>query len=486
MLSSVMKKKTHHSHHLPYFNFYILYIVFIIFINASTTLQISTSIAAHRLTAAQFKYIRRRQLFSSTGSDTLTIDPSLVFENSRLRNGYIALQAWKQAIISDPNNVTGNWFGSDVCSYVGVYCANALDCPSERTVAGIDLNHQDIAGYLPDELGLLYDIALFHINSNRFCGNLPRSFLNCKLLFELDVSNNRFAGKFPCFVLHLPKLRYLDIRYNEFEGKIPKELFEKDLDAIFINDNRFSFDLPENIGSSPVSVMVLANNRFQGCVPASLGNMSRTLNEIVLKNNGFHSCLPREIGMLKNVTVFDVSFNHIMGSLPESIEEMVSLEHLDVSHNMLSGNVVERVCMLPELVNFLYGYNFFTNESSECLNLPRFDDTRNCLRGRPTQRSTLQCKMLLSREVDCNAFGCASPPPPPPIYFPSPPDFSPPPPHPTAPPPPQPPYPPLPPPSLTPPPPSLTPPPPPVNCIPNPPPPPPPANCIHNPPPPPQ
>ncbi|KAJ0959735.1 hypothetical protein J5N97_000581 [Dioscorea zingiberensis] len=112
---------------------------------------------------------------------------------------------------------------------------------------------------------------LFHINSNRFCGIIPHKFERLKLLFELDLSNNRFAGRFPDVVLRLPSLKFLDLRYNEFEGTVPKELFDKDLDAIFINDNRFVFDIPDNFGNSPVSVIVLANTRFHGCVPSSIG-----------------------------------------------------------------------------------------------------------------------------------------------------------------------------------------------------------------------
>ncbi|KAJ4873627.1 Leucine-rich repeat extensin-like protein 4 [Raphanus sativus] len=201
-----------------------------------------------------------RDEFGDRG-ENVTVDPSLVFENPRLRSAYIALQAWKQAILSDPNNITLNWIGSNVCNYTGVFCSRAPDNRRIRTVAGIDLNHADIAGYLPEELGLLTDLALFHVNTNRFCGTVPRKFKHLKLLFELDLSNNRFAGKFPGVVLDLPSLKFLDLRFNEFEGTVPKELFSKPLDAIFINHNRFRFELPDNFGDSPVSVVVLANNR---------------------------------------------------------------------------------------------------------------------------------------------------------------------------------------------------------------------------------
>eukprot|EP00249_Psilotum_nudum_P000304 c11324_g1_i1 orf=920-1342(+) len=74
---------------------------------------------------------------------TIEVDPSLEFDNDRLRDAFIALQTWKRAIFSDPFNITGNWVGPDVCNYKGVFCEEALDDPCIDTVAGIDLNHAD-------------------------------------------------------------------------------------------------------------------------------------------------------------------------------------------------------------------------------------------------------------------------------------------------------------------------------------------------------
>ncbi|CAL9113055.1 unnamed protein product [Musa textilis] len=95
------------------------------------------------------------------------------FPNSRLPNDYIALQAWKLAILSDPMNLTGNWVGPVVCNYTGIFCSPLPSDPSLTVVAGIDLNHGDLTGYLPHQLGLLANLTLLHINSNCFCGTLP-------------------------------------------------------------------------------------------------------------------------------------------------------------------------------------------------------------------------------------------------------------------------------------------------------------------------
>lgn len=132
-------------------------ILLLLLLNLSRSLSISSH---GTLSDSEVRHIQRRQLLEfAERSQNVIVDPSLVFENPRLRNAYIALQAWKQAIFSDPFNFTANWIGSNVCNYTGVFCSPALDNRRIPTVAGINLNHADIAGYLPEELGLLSDLG---------------------------------------------------------------------------------------------------------------------------------------------------------------------------------------------------------------------------------------------------------------------------------------------------------------------------------------
>lgn len=50
----------------------------------------------------------------------------------------------------------------------------------------------------------------------------------------------------------------------------------------------------------------------------SIGKMSSTLDEFILSNNKIYGCLPEEIRSLHEATD-DVSFNSLVGSLPESM-----------------------------------------------------------------------------------------------------------------------------------------------------------------------
>ncbi|KAK6151750.1 hypothetical protein DH2020_014385 [Rehmannia glutinosa] len=321
---------------------------------------------------------------------------------------YTALQAWKRVIYSDPFNFTSNWHGLNVCSYNGIYCAPHPNDTTALVIAGIDLNHRDIAGFLPEELGLLSDLALLHLNSNRFCGIIPQTFSNLTLLFELDLSNNRFVGKFPSVILSLPSLHYLDIRFNEFEGQLPPQLFNKTLDAIFLNNNRFTSVIPQNLGSSSASVVVFANNRFNGCLPPSIAKFANTLEELLLINTSLSGCLPIELGFLYKLKVLDVSFNQIVGPIPYSLTGLSKLEVLNLGHNEMSGIVPEGICVLPNLTNFTISYNYFCEEEGVCGNLTSkgivFGDRKNCLPEKKFQRSKKECDA--EKPVDCFENAC--------------------------------------------------------------------------------
>ncbi|XP_073309164.1 pollen-specific leucine-rich repeat extensin-like protein 3 [Primulina huaijiensis] len=329
--------------------------------------------------------------------------------NHRLQKAYIALQAWKHVIYSDPLNFTSNWNGPSVCNYTGVYCT-PFPNTTTQTVAGIDLNHADIAGYIPEELGLLTDLALIHLNSNRFCGIIPQSLSNLTFLFELDLSNNRFVGPFPSIVLSLPTLKYLDIRFNDFEGQVPPQLFNRNLDAIFINNNRFTSLIPQNIGTTLASVIVFANNKFTGCIPPGIAKFANTLEELLLSNTSLTGCIPNEVGYLYKLRVLDMSFNQLVGSIPYDIAGLSKLEILNLAHNKLSGELPEGICVLPSLTNLTISYNFVCEEKGICSNLTRkgfsFDDRRNCLPRRPLQRRRKECDVVLNKPVNCSQNGC--------------------------------------------------------------------------------
>ncbi|KAK8602292.1 hypothetical protein V6N13_058064 [Hibiscus sabdariffa] len=331
---------------------------------------------------------------------------------SKLATAYTALQAWKSAITEDPLGVLKTWVGPDVCAYKGVFCAGSQG-PMGPFVAGIDLNHAKLQGTLVKELASLTDISIFHLNTNRFSGTIPENFRDIPSLQELDLSNNHFSGPFPTVVLYIPNLVYLDLRFNSFSGLIPGDLFNKRLDAIFLNNNQFEGELPQNLANSPASVINLANNKFSGNIPVSFGLASSKLKEILLLNNQLTGCIPEGVGLFSEMQVFDVSRNSLMGHLPDTISCLSDIEVLNLAHNKLSGALPDLVCSLRSLMNLTVAYNFFSGFSQECskqfFRNTGFDFSVNCIPGRDMQRPKPECSVIPSGGLSCLRIPSAQP-----------------------------------------------------------------------------
>ncbi|KVH93302.1 hypothetical protein Ccrd_004649 [Cynara cardunculus var. scolymus] len=271
-----------------------------------------------------------------------------------------------------------------------------------KTVAGVNFNGYNFSGphlTLSELILGLKDIAFFHANSNGFLGTIPKNISQLQYLYELDLSNNKLSGSFPNAVLGATKLVFLDLRYNNFYGKVPPQVFQLDVDLLFINNNRFIQTLPATLGSTPALYLTLANNKFIGEIPRTIGNASNTLLEVLFLNNQLTGCLPYEIGLLRKATVFDVGGNSLTGPIPSSFQCLEKMELLNLAHNKFSGIVPEAVCSLPKLSNFTLSYNYFTEVGPQCRKLIKtgvLDMKMNCIIDLPNQRSPADCRKFYS------------------------------------------------------------------------------------------
>lgn len=256
---------------------------------------------------------------------------------SDLARDYKTVLDFAKKVTVDPNGIIKNWNGTDVCQFEGFTCS---DNPftGQRALAGVDLNGALLAGdrlTLGGFLDKLTDITFFHANSNGFVGQVPDDLSSLHWLYELDLSNNKLSGPFPSGVLTATNLTFVDLRFNQFSGELPAEIFEMDLDVLFLNDNVFSGLIPDTIGSTPVRYLTLANNKFQGRIPTTIGG-AKNLEEVVLSGNQISSPLPAELASIKNLTLLDLSDNQLAGQVPEVLCQIPTLQLFNVSNNFFS------------------------------------------------------------------------------------------------------------------------------------------------------
>lgn len=204
-----------------------------------------------------------------------------------------------------------------------------------------------------------------------------------------------------------------------------------------MNNNYFEDKIPDTVGNSLVSVVSFANNKLTGSIPSSIGNMAQSLNEVLFLNNALCGCLPEETGMLDQLTVLDVSFNLLGVQVPISLGCLGNIEQLILARNEFYGFIPDVICSIRSLQNLSVSYNYFTAEGRSCPSLPTrgvpFDDSQNCIPGRPLQRSQQDCAAfsakpktcteMTSPHVQCGQLPPSISPPPPliPSRYPSPP-----------------------------------------------------------------
>nr|GMD08741.1 uncharacterized protein At4g06744-like isoform X2 [Ipomoea batatas] len=321
-----------------------------------------------------------------------------------------AAAKFKKKIKHDPMNVTKNWNGPYVCNYTGFHCA-VVPSYNVKALAIVNFNQFNFDG--PDLtidgfIDELPDVTIFHANSNKFKGKIPKNIAKLPYLYELDLSNNGYDCEFPYDVLGATNLTFLDLRFNQFSGTVPPQVFTLDVDVLFINNNNFLQNLPENLGSTPALYLTLANNQFTGPIPASLGKACNTLREVLFLNNQLTGCLPDEIGRLKKMTVFDVSKNQLTGPIPNSFACLGAIEVLNLGHNQFCGPIPERVCKLTSLGNFTLSNNFFTEIGPICKKLidkKVLDVSNNCIPGLPNQKPKCDCDAFYSKPRKCKSMG---------------------------------------------------------------------------------
>ncbi|XP_010487869.1 PREDICTED: uncharacterized protein At4g06744-like [Camelina sativa] len=333
--------------------------------------------------------------------------PPLIFSSPLIKKVFPVIKNFQKLIEDDPKKILKTWVGTDICAqdtYIGLECAK-FPGTNDDALGSIQFNNFNFRGKklrLDNFLDKLEEVTIFHANSNNFLGSVPKV-SNLKYLFELDLSNNKLSGEFPSSVLKATNLTFLDLRFNSFSGSVPPQVFNLDLDVLFINDNNLAQRLPENLGSITALYLTFANNRFRGPIPASIGDI-KSLQEVLFLNNKLTGCLPYQIGNLNRATVFDVESNELTGPIPYSFGCLNKMEQLNLARNKFYGTIPEILCELSSLKNLSLSSNYFTQVGPKCRTLIKrkiLDVGMNCIRGLANQRTWWECARFFMRRKNC-------------------------------------------------------------------------------------
>ncbi|XP_057996777.1 probable LRR receptor-like serine/threonine-protein kinase RFK1 isoform X2 [Hevea brasiliensis] len=261
---------------------------------------------------------------------------------------------------------------------------NNTDCHVVRIV----LKRYNLPGVLPPQLVKLPYLKEIDFAYNYLNGSMPREWASLQLT-SISVLVNRLSGEIPKELGNISTLKYLCLEANQFSGAIPSELGKLvNLETLMLSSNQLTGNLPMSFaGLINLTDLRINDNNFNGTIPNSLQNWKRLARlrisdirgpsqgfpnlsnmtgiiRLVLRNCNISGELPVYIWRMKSLELLDVSFNNLVGRIPDSIPAQ-HLRFVYLTGNLLSGDVPDSI--LKQGSNIDLSYNNFTLQGPEQL-----------------------------------------------------------------------------------------------------------------------
>ncbi|CAL5411484.1 unnamed protein product [Camellia sinensis] len=245
----------------------------------------------------------------------------------------------------------------------------------------LNLEANKFSGSVPPELGKLNNLSTLMLSSNQLSGKLPTSFAELQNLTDFRINDNNFSGAIPDFIQNWKQLQRLEMHGSGLEGPIPQNIsLLNELTELRISDiNGTAQEFP-NLGNTAGLVI------------------------LVLRNCNISGEIPEYIWKMENLQMLDVSFNRLVGEIPNDIKGK-NLIFVFLSGNMLSGNVPDSILKDGRSIDF--SYNNLTWQGpdqpacQENVNL-YINLFKSSLKENPLKR-ILPCM----KDFNCPRYGCS-------------------------------------------------------------------------------
>ncbi|XP_057806958.1 systemin receptor SR160-like [Salvia miltiorrhiza] len=224
----------------------------------------------------------------------------------------------------------------------------------------ISLSNNELSGEIPASLGRLSNLAILKLGNNSLSGMIPGELGDCKSLIWLDLNTNLLNGTIPPALFK--QSGYIDVAL--LTGKRYVYIKNNGSDHCHGAGNLLEFGGVRDEGLGRVSrrhscsgglvwrgitqpnfnhngsmmFLDLSYNHLVGSIPKEVGSMFY-LYVLNLGHNALSGPIPDELGGLKNVAIIDLSFNSLNGSIPQF--SSLRLGDIDLSNNNLSGKIPE-------------------------------------------------------------------------------------------------------------------------------------------------
>ncbi|KAJ9701128.1 hypothetical protein PVL29_006465 [Vitis rotundifolia] len=286
-----------------------------------------------------------------------------------------ALLSFKHTL-SDPTHRLSSWSAQeDCCGWNGVYCHNTTGRVIKLDLMNPGSYNFSLGGKVSPALLQLEFLNYLDLSWNYFEGTPIPSFLgSMRSLTYLDLSYASFGGLIPPQLGNLSNLQHLNLGggYSSYEPQLYVENLDwishlSSLEYLYMSE----VDLQREVHWLESTSMLYSLSELH-LVACELDNMSpslgyvnfTSLTTLGLPQNHFHHEIPNWLFNLP-LNSLVLSYNHLIGQIPECLGNLSSLTILALNGNRLNGTLPSRLWFLSNLEHLFIGNNSLEGTISE-------------------------------------------------------------------------------------------------------------------------
>jgi Leucine-rich repeat (LRR) protein len=187
-------------------------------------------------------------------------------------------------------------------------------------------------------------LEVLQAGNNQFSSSLPTGVPYSNQLTLFDVDANKITGPIPAALEQIPQLALVNVNYNYLTGTLSAKMITG-LDGFLIGfeceHNYLTGTLPD-LGSNPTSVVLLdlSVNYFSGPVTSGFISALSQIHGLGLDQNMLSGILPQDwSATAATMRALYLNDNHLRGTIPSSLGDLLSLQSLNLSSNGLTGAI---------------------------------------------------------------------------------------------------------------------------------------------------
>ena len=215
--------------------------------------------------------------------------------------------------------------------------------PENCSLQTLNLNGNLLDGVVPMSLSNCKNLEVFDIGNNYMEDAFPCYLRNISRLRVLVLRSNKFYGSINCEGSNViwPVIQIVDLASNKFTGQLQRESF-----------STWKAMLGEEDEVQPVlkhiqfEVLKFSQLYYQDAITVTSKGLYIELVKILtifisidISCNNLEGPIPEEIGELKSLYILNLSHNAFTNSIPPSLGKLSHLESLDLSSNKLNGAI---------------------------------------------------------------------------------------------------------------------------------------------------